>query len=108
METQLKSKGPRRHRNDKEIFEAIEEFGDLSMAEFCELLEITESTYYNWHNKYRQMEQQRETVDFMQIVDDVPGFEPASERLTAELRLPDGRVWRLFGQVDPELIKHLS
>lgn len=108
MEPQLKVKGPRRHRNDKEIFEAIEQFGDMSMADFCELLEITESTYYNWQNKYRQMEQQEGKVDLIQVVDDVPGFAASGERLTAEVRMPDGRVWRLFGQIAPELIKHLS
>ncbi|MBB5440586.1 hypothetical protein HDC92_004289 [Pedobacter sp. AK017] len=107
METQ-KGKGSRRHRSDKEILEAIAEFGDLSMAEFCELFEITDSTYYNWQNKCRQMELQQGKVEAIQIVDDVPGFEKASERLTAELRMPDGRVWRLFGHVDGELIKHLN
>lgn len=45
---QIKSKSGRKHRNDREVFEALEEFGDLSITEFCELFEISESTYHNW------------------------------------------------------------
>jgi len=51
----IKDKGPWRHRSDKEIYEAIKQFGELSIAEFCGLLETPDSTHCNWQNKYRQM-----------------------------------------------------
>ena len=35
MDVLTKQKGVRKHRTDKEIFEAIAEFGDLSMADSC-------------------------------------------------------------------------
>jgi len=44
MDVLTKQKGVRKHRTDKQIFEAIEEFGDLSTAHFCELMEITDFT----------------------------------------------------------------
>jgi len=103
MDVLTKQKGVRKHRTDKEIFEAIAEFGDLSMADFCELMEITDSTYYNWQNKYKQMQERVDGRIPVILTDE----DLNADRPSLEIGMPDGRVFRFFGQLDPVLVKSL-
>ncbi|WP_276088920.1 hypothetical protein [Pedobacter sp. JY14-1] len=103
---QIKSKSGRKHRNDKEVFEALEEFGDLSITEFCELFEISESTYHNWQQKYRVMKETMDEGVFMRYKDEA--LLTAGEPLRLEVSMPDGRTIRMYGAVEIELIKLLT
>jgi len=104
---QNKNKTGRTMRTNEEIIEAIEQFeqGGITIPDFYEMYGISNSTFYEWQKKYK-MRNQENNIGNMQpiiITDDVLKL---TERLPiAELELPDGRLFRIFQQADPEFLK---
>jgi len=51
-----------RQRSEKEIFQAIEEFGrrgNMTLTEFVERHQISKATFYNWRKRYHAKIQDR-------------------------------------------------
>ena len=92
-------------RTNEEIFEAIAEFerNEISIPDFCEMYGISNSTFYEWQKKYKMRENTGSNMQPIILTDELLQM---TERLPiAELELPDGRLFRIFQQVDPAFLK---
>ena len=116
METNQSKIKMRTTRTDEQIIEAIEEFNKafasgITVPEFCEAYDISNSTFYEWKKKYTQAmngtpeKTEPEKTGYQQFTFSAEELMP--DRVSVEVELPDGKLFRFFGNVEPTVVKTL-